>query len=157
MEEHAIPVGHLLLPVLLPLAQRVFLQQSVGLDDELGGGCLKAHTTLDADDGVAHVEVAAYGVGGAYLLNLLDGGNLVVKLLAVDGGYLALLKGNLQFALVGAGHVLEESLFGQALRRVEQLAAADAGSPYTHVVRVLELGEVGIVAVGVEVVHLFLA
>lgn len=34
VQEHAIPVGNLVFPVLLPLAQRRLLQQPVSLDDE---------------------------------------------------------------------------------------------------------------------------
>ena len=62
VQEHAVPVGHLLLPVLLPLAQGVLLQETVCTDDEHGCCSLEAHTALDADDSVAHMAVATYGV-----------------------------------------------------------------------------------------------
>ena len=157
MQEHAIPVGYLVLPVLLPLAQRVLLEQTVSLDDELRSRSLKTYTALDANDGVAYVAVATNAVGCANLLYLLDGSHLVVKLLAVDGYYLALLERNLQFRLVLTCHVLQISLFGQSLGGVEYLAAADAGAPDTYVVRILQLGEVGKESVLVEVVNLLLA
>ena len=63
MQEHAIPVGYLVFPVLLPLAQRVLFEQAVCLDDELRSCCLKTYTALDADDGVAYVAVATNAVG----------------------------------------------------------------------------------------------
>ena len=157
MQEHAIPVGYLVLPVLLPLAQRVLLKQTVGLDDELRSSCLKTYTALDADDGVAYVAVAANTVGCANLFYLLDGSHLVVKLLAVDGNNLALLERNLQFRLVLTCHVLQISLFGQSLGGVEYLAATDTGAPYTYVVRILQLGEVCKETVLVKVVYLLLA
>ena len=156
MEEHTIPVGYLVLPVLLPLAKCVLLQQAVGLDDELRGSSLKANTTLDADDGIAYVAVATYAVSGSNLFYLLYCSHLVVKLLAVDSHNLALLKRNLQLRLVLTCHVLKVSLLGQTMCRVEYLAAADAGSPNAHVVRILKLGEVGKETVLIEVVYLLL-
>ena len=75
----------------------------MGLDDELGCSGLKTYTTLDADDSVTHVGIAADGVAGTNLLNLLDGFDLVIKLLAIDGNNLALVKGNLQQRLVLLG------------------------------------------------------
>ena len=93
VQEHAVPVGHLVLPVLLPLAQGVLLEQAVGFYNQFGRCGLEAHTPLDADDGVAHVEVASDGVRCPYFLYLLYGGYLVVKLLTVYGHDFALLKG----------------------------------------------------------------
>ena len=83
MQEHAVPVAHLVFPILLPLRQGVFLQETVGTDDEHGGCCLEAYTALDADNGVAHVAVTTDGVGCANLFNSLNGSNLVVVTLAV--------------------------------------------------------------------------
>ena len=135
MEEHSIPVGHLVFPILLPLAQSGFLQQAVSLDDELWSGSLESHATLDTDDGVAHVAVATDGVGCTNLFNLLDGSNLVVEFLSVHGYYLALVECNLQcgFLFLG-GHVLQIGFLGQSLCRVEQLATTDTCTPNTHVV-----------------------
>ena len=73
MEEHTVPVGYLILPVLLPFTQRRLLQQTVGLDDQFRCGGFEAHTTLDADDGVAYIGITANSVGGTDLLDLLDG------------------------------------------------------------------------------------
>ena len=52
--------------------------------------------------------------------------------------------------------MLQVCFLGQALRRVEQLAAADARSPDANVVRVFQLCEVGGEPVGIEEVNLFL-
>ena len=157
MEKHTIPVGHLVLPILLPLAQSGFLQQAVCLDNQFWSGGLKAHASLYTYYSVAHVAVAADGVGCANLLYLLYGLHLVVKHLTVDSLYLALFKRNLQQRLLLLGHVLEISLLGQSLCRVEQFAAADARAPDAHVVGILQLGEVGREAVVVQIVHLFLS
>ena len=155
MQEHAVPVGHLVFPILLPLAQRALLQQAVCLDDKLRCCCLEAHTAFDADDGVANVAVAANGVRSANLLNLLYGGNLVVKLLAVNSHNLALLKRDLKLCLlILGGDVLEISFLGQTLGGVENLATADAGAPDAHVVRIFQFGKVGKETVLVQVVDL---
>ena len=130
----------------------------MSLDDQLRSGSLEAHAALDADDSVAHVAVAAYGVGCAYLLNLLNCSHFVGELFAVDGLYLSVLEGYLErcLGLLGSD-VLQISLLGQSLCRIEKLSAADAGSPDAHVVGVFQLGEVGKVAVLVQIVDLFLA
>ena len=52
--------------------------------------------------------------------------------------------------------MLQVCALGQALCAVQNLAATDAGAPDTHVVGILQLGEVGIVTVLVQVVHLLL-
>ena len=130
MEEHAVPVGNLVFPVLLPFAQCRLLQESVRLDDQLWCGSLEAHTALDADDGVADVAVAADGIAGADLLNFLNGFHLVVEMLAVDGVYLTLLEGDTQlgFRLLGSD-MLQIRTLGQPLCRVKELATADARAP----------------------------
>ncbi len=127
------------------------------LDDELRCCGLEAHASLDADDGVAHVGIAADGIRGTNLLNALYGADAVVEVLAVHTHYLTLLERYLQQRVLLGGDVLQVGLLGQALRGVEKLAAADAGAPDAHVVRVLQLGEVGREAVVVQVVHLLLA
>ena len=125
-------------------------------DDEHGSSGLEAHATLDADDGVAHMTVATDGVAGAYLLDLLYGLYLIVELLSVDGADFSLLEANLELFRTFLCRMLQVSAFGQTLFRVEYLAAADAGTPQTDVVAVLELGEVSEVAVLVEVIHFLL-
>ena len=157
VQEHSVPVGNLVLPVLLPLAQRVLLEHAVSLDYQFGCGSLKTYTALDAYYRVAHVAVAAYAVGSADFLNLLYRLNLVVVFLAVHGNNLALLEFYAQLALLLAGDVLEVSLLGQTLCRVEKLAAADARAPDANVVRVFQLGEVGRESVFVKIVYLLLA
>ena len=157
MEEHSVPVAYLVLPILLPLAQCALLQQAVSLDDELRSCSLESYTTLDTDDGITHVAVATDGVRSTNLLNLLDGSNLVIKLLAVDRHDLTLLEGNLQFSLFFLGsNVLQISLLRETLGWVENLTTADTGSPDTYVIRILQLGEVCIETVLVQVVNLLL-
>ena len=67
----------------------------MSLDDKLRSGSLETYTALDADNGVAHVAVAADGIRGSYFFYLLDGSNLVVEFLVVDSYNLTLLEGNL--------------------------------------------------------------
>ena len=157
MEEHSVPVAYLILPILLPLAQCALLQQAVSLDDELRSCSLESYTTLDTDDGVTHVAVATDSVRSTNLLNLLDGCNLIIKLLAVDSYNLTLLEGNLQLSLFFLGsNVLQISLLWETLGWVENLTTADTGSPDTYVIRILQLGEVCIETVLVQVVNLLL-
>ena len=134
MEEHSIPVGNLLLPVLLPLAQGVLLQETVCTDDEHGCCCLETYTPLDAYDGVAHMAVTTDGVCGANLLNGLDGLNLIFIASAVDGYQLTLFETELQQLCAFLGGVLQVCALGKALCAVENLTTADAGTPDTHVV-----------------------
>ena len=157
MQEHAVPLADLVFPILLPLRERRLLQQAVSLDDQLRSSGLEAHATLDADDGIADVTVAADGIARANLFNLLDGFHLVAESFAVDCRNLTLVEGDLQqrFWLLG-GDVFQVSLFRESLRGVEKLAAADARSPDAYVVGVLQLGKVGRKAVLVQIVHLFL-
>ena len=67
----------------------------MSLDNQFRSGGLKSYTTLDTDDGIAHVAVTSNSIGSTNLLNFLDGGNLIIKLLAVDGHDLTFLEGNL--------------------------------------------------------------
>ena len=108
----------------------------MGTDDEGGCGGFKSHTALDADDGVAHVHVAANAVGCADFLYLADGGHGVVVASAVHGFQFAVLKGEAQFLGACFLHLLEVGAFGQALCGVKNFAAADAGAPDAHVVGV---------------------
>ena len=116
MQEHAVPLADLVLPILLPLRECRLLQQAVSLDDQLRSSGLEAHATLDADDGIANIAVAADGIARANLFNLLDGFHLVAERFAVDCRNLSLVEGDFQqrFGLLG-GDVFQVSLFGQAL------------------------------------------
>ena len=135
MEEHTVPVSHLVLPVLLPFAQRGFLQQTVGLDDQLRSSGLKTYTTLDTDDGVTHIGITTDGIRGTDLLDLLDSLHLVIEMLSIHGHDLSLLKLDLQQRLLlRIGDMLQISLLGQTLGRIKQLTTADAGTPDADVV-----------------------
>ena len=68
----------------------------MGLDDQLRSSGLKAYTSFDTDDRVAYVCVAADGIAGSNLLNLLDGLDLVVEVLTVDSDNFTFLELDLQ-------------------------------------------------------------
>ena len=127
------------------------------LDDKLWCSSLKAYASLYADDGVAYVGIAADGIAGANLLDALDSLDGVVEGLVVDTYNLALVKLYLEQCILLGSDMFEVSFFGQSLSGVEQLASADAGAPDAYVVRVLQLGEVGLETVVVQIVNLFLA
>ena len=85
MEEHSIPVADLILPILLPLGEGIFLKEAVGTDDKHRSSSLKAYSSLDADDCIADMTVASDTVGGSYFLYCLYGFYLVLVCNAIDG------------------------------------------------------------------------
>lgn len=102
-------------------------------------GSLEANASFDADNGIANIAVAAYGIAGTNLLNLLNGFHLIVEVLAVDSVDLAVLEGDAQLSLGLLGRdMLQIGTLGQSLRRVEQFAAADACAPDAYVVAVFQ-------------------
>ena len=68
----------------------------MGLDDQLRSSGLKTYTSLDADDRVAYVRIAADGIAGTNLLDLLDGLDLVIEVLTIDSDNLTFLELDLQ-------------------------------------------------------------
>src|SRR6187402_1543792 len=58
----AIPGGHLILPVELPLGEGVLFQKMMCLDNNQRGSSLESDAAFDTDDGIAHVYIAADGV-----------------------------------------------------------------------------------------------
>ena len=105
------------------------------LDNQFGSCSLETYAPLDADNGIAYVGIAANGVRGTNLLNLLDGLDLVIEVLAVNTDYLTLLELDFQQSFLFLGcHVLQIGLLGQTLCGVEQLATADTGTPNTYVI-----------------------
>ena len=156
MQEHTIPVGYLVFPILLPFAERVFLQHAVSLDDEFRSCGLEGYTTFDADDGITHITVTTDGIAGANLLNLLDGFDFIIKMLIIDSYDLSLLESNLQFTFLLLSDMLQISIFWKTLRRVENLSATDARSPDTHIIRVFQFGKISKETVGIQIVDLFL-
>ena len=138
VEEHTIPVGNLILPVLLPLREGRLLQQTMRFDNELRGCSLEAYATLNTDDGVAHVGITTDGIRSTNLLDLLDGLNLIIELFTIDSHDLTFLESNLQRSLLLFGSdVLQIGVFGQSLGGIKQLTTTDTGAPDTYIIRVL--------------------
>ena len=115
MKEHAIPVGHLVFPILLPLRERIFLQEAVGANDQRGGCGFKTDTALDADDGVADVHVTADTISRTDFFQLADGSDGVVEVLAIDSFEFAFLEGEGQLLCAGLGHLLQIGSFRKSL------------------------------------------
>ena len=92
VQQHAIPVGQLLFPVLLPFGEHVFFQQVVGFDNNERRRRLEAHPPFDADDGVAHMGVAADGKGPGQFLEGLYGLGGMGEGFPVQAGEFALFK-----------------------------------------------------------------
>ena len=107
----------------------------MSLDDKLRSSSLETYATLDADNGVAYVGIAANGIRGTDLLDLLNGLDLVIELLTVDGSDLTFLEGNLQSGLLLFGSdMLQISLFGQSLCGIKQFATTNAGTPDAYII-----------------------
>ena len=157
VQEHTIPIGHLFLPVLLPFRQSKLLEIAMSANDEHGRSRLEAHTTLDANDGIAHVAVASDSESCTDFLDLLDGFYFVVELLAVHRAQFSLLETELEEFRTFCRGVLQVGTLRQALLRIEYLAATNACPPEADIVAVFELCEVGKVAIPVEIVHLLLS
>ena len=62
VQHHAVPVAHLVFPILLPLGEGMLLQQVVCFDEDERCGGFKTHPAFDANDGIAYVDVAPNGV-----------------------------------------------------------------------------------------------
>ena len=115
MQLHSIPCAYLVFPVLLPLAEGVFLQIFVGAEDEHRSGGFESHTTFDAYNGVAQVHIAANGEARTDGFHGTDGVGRSVKCLAVNSCQLAFGEGEPQFAGFGLGELRWPCLFGQGL------------------------------------------
>ena len=92
MQEHSIPVGHLVLPVLLPLAQGELLEELVRRDYKHRRSRLEAHTALYSYDCVAHVHIATDSIRRRYAFDGLYGFHSVIVPSAVDSDQHALFE-----------------------------------------------------------------
>ena len=92
VKEHAIPVGYLVFPVLLPFAQRVFFKETVGTDNQHRSGSLEPYTSFDTDNRIAYVHVAPDSVRGTDLFYFLDGFDFVIEHFTVDGTEFSILE-----------------------------------------------------------------
>ena len=115
MHEHSIPCPELVFPVLLPLGECVLFKHFVGSNYEQWCASLEANTPLYADDSVAYVHVASYGIGCNDLFKVLDSGHLVGVMFPVDGSDFAFFKRQ-SYAAVGCGcHLCRVGFFWQGL------------------------------------------
>ncbi|OPZ45402.1 MAG: hypothetical protein BWY95_01970 [Bacteroidetes bacterium ADurb.BinA104] len=125
MQEHSIPVGNLIFPVLLPLGEGKLLKETVCVYYQHRGGGLETDTSFNAYYGIAYMTVTAYGICSANLLNLLNGFYAVIILFTVDGNQLTFLESQTQDLGALFGGMLKVSVLRKALLAVKQLAAAD--------------------------------
>ena len=157
VQEHSIPVGHLVLPVLLPLAQGELLEELVRRDYEHRRSRLEAHTALYAYDCVSHVHIATYSVRRRYAFDGLYGFHSVIVPSAVDSDQHALFEFERYLFASLFADLLEICLLRQPLAAVQNLAAADGSAPESDVIGIFQLREVGREAVRIEVIDFVLA
>ena len=73
VEQHAVPVGQLFFPVLLPFGEGMFFEEVVGFQDDEGRGCFETDPTFDTNDRIPYVDIAADGERGGDFLEAADG------------------------------------------------------------------------------------
>ena len=134
----------------------MFLKEFVSLDDKHRCRSLKAYTAFNADNGITNVSITTNSPSRANSLQLINGSNTANRL-AIDAYNLATLELNLQGLLALLLQLRRICLLGQVGSRAECLLTAYRCTPNTLVDRVLQLGEVGLVAILLKVVNLILA
>ena len=117
---------------------------------------LETDTALDTDDGVAHMAVAADGVGSTYLFYLLYGLDLIIIFHAVHATNLPFLETEFQQLRPRLRGMFQISALRQSLIAVQNLAATNRRAPDTYVVGILQLREIGIITVLVQIIHFLL-
>ena len=157
MEKHSIPVAQLLFPILLPLGGGVLFEQFVGGNNQQRGSRFKAHTALNADNGVAQIDVAPDAEGCHQFFEVLNGFHFVGVGHIVDGGNLALLKIDGDAFFARFGHLTQIGAFGQILVAMQGLFSANAGAPQPFVVAVFQFFEVAFKAVVFQIIDFVFA
>ena len=84
----------------------------MGGDDQRGSCGLETHSAFNADDGIAHVHIAADGIGGANFFHTTYGSYRVVVAAAVDGFQFSVLKCEAELLLAFFGRLFEISRIG---------------------------------------------
>src|SRR5699024_6060969 len=111
VEHHAVPVGQLRLPVKLPLGKSVLFQLLMRLDDQHGRGGFESHASFNTYNGIAHMDVAADGVGRSQLVKGLDQFYRII-LATVEGGRLSLRERKCNRLRLRLRKLARISLFG---------------------------------------------
>ena len=62
----------------------MFLQGVVGFEDQHGGSGFKTYTSLDTNDGITHMDIAANAIRASNGLQVLDGFNRMGKYFIVN-------------------------------------------------------------------------
>ena len=125
VEEHTIPVSHLVFPVLLPFREGEFLQELVRRNDKHWCCCLKSYTTFDTDDGIAHVHITTYAVWCSNLFYGLNSLHAILVGSAVDAYQLAILELEYYILFTFFGNLLEVCSLRESLFAIKDLTAAD--------------------------------
>ena len=112
VEEHSVPIGNLIFPVLLPFTECKLLQKTVGTDDQHRRSGFETDTAFDADDGISYVHVTSDAICATDLLHFADGLDLIFELLSVDRTDLALFEADAQLFRTGFLYLLEIGAFG---------------------------------------------
>src|SRR6185437_3811272 len=137
--------------------QRMFFQQVVRLyDDERRGG-FEPDAALDADDGVADMDIAADAIGLGDGLKILNGRDGMREGLPVYGPELAVLKFQRDIAGIRARYLRRPCVFGKIVFGGECFLTADGGAPETFIDTVFGFFGVDLYAVVFEKVDLLFA
>ncbi|MCY1381776.1 hypothetical protein D9M69_697270 [compost metagenome] len=73
MQQHAVPLGKVLLPVLLPFGQYMLFKEMVRFDNDQRSGGLKAHTPFYADNRIPHMRIPPDSKRRSQVMNPPDG------------------------------------------------------------------------------------
>ena len=156
MQKHAIPIGYLILPILLPLWQCILFKETVCTNNQGRSCSFKTYTSLNANNGVTHMHVTTYTISRTNLFHLANGSNRVVIAFTINSLKFTLFKGKLKLFCSLLSYLFQISRLWQALCRIKNLTTTNAGAPYAYVVWILEFGKVCLKTMSVKVVNFLL-
>ncbi len=139
VEQHAVEVGEVILLIPLPLGEDDLLQLPMRLNEDERRRGLERHPAFDAEDRVAHVDVAPHPVLRADFIERFDEGD-AVHWFAIERDGQALLEVDRQLegfiGRLGGHNRVGIRRVGQRLVGRVRLLPADGGAPQAAVDRV---------------------
>lgn len=113
MQPVAIELSQLVFPVELPFGEHMFFECMVCLENYHGSCGFKTHAALDANDGIAYVNVATQAIRTGNLLQVLDGFGRVAEALTIYFAQFSFFKMQGYFFAACAGDLGGPGFFGQ--------------------------------------------